>query len=137
MSDNNTPPVSPDGSAPPPLPHHPPQGRDGCLTAILIVFGIILLLPGLCSLIFVFGGMVRSAGDLELALVLGAAGWGGLGPTGWGVWGHGRGRLRGSRPDRLGDLETRAMNVPPETPPLTPRPPPPAKRDGCLTALMI
>jgi hypothetical protein len=35
--------------SPPPLP--PSKGNSGCGTAILIFIGIILLLPGLCSLI--------------------------------------------------------------------------------------
>jgi hypothetical protein len=47
----------------PPVPT-PDPARSGCLTAILIVMGIIMLLPGLCSLIFVFGGMVKSAQDV-------------------------------------------------------------------------
>lgn len=41
-------------SAPPP----PPTGmqkRSGCLTALMAIFGIFMLLPGLCALLF--GGM--------------------------------------------------------------------------------
>jgi drug/metabolite transporter (DMT)-like permease len=34
---------------PPPPP--PPQQRDGCLTALMIVVGIVLLLPGICGVI--------------------------------------------------------------------------------------
>jgi len=37
----------------PPLP--PPPPRNGCLTAFMVIAGIILLLPGLCAVIF--GGM--------------------------------------------------------------------------------
>jgi hypothetical protein len=36
---------------PPALPPAPRQRNSGCATAILIIVGIILLLPGLCSLI--------------------------------------------------------------------------------------
>jgi hypothetical protein len=38
---------------PPPLPP-----RNGCLTAFMVLAGVILLLPGLCALIF--GGMALS-----------------------------------------------------------------------------
>lgn len=50
MSDSNTP--TPD---PPPLPHPSsgpqPPPRDGCLTALMVVIGIFLLLPGLCAVV--------------------------------------------------------------------------------------
>jgi len=36
-------------SPPPP----PPQQRNGCLTAVLILVGIVLLLPGICGVIIV------------------------------------------------------------------------------------
>jgi hypothetical protein len=69
-------------SLPPEIPPGPPsrlprEESNGCLTAILIVIGIILLLPGLCSLIFVFGGLVKSAEDVQfvaLLMMIGAAG---------------------------------------------------------------
>ncbi len=68
-------------SQPPEIPPGPParprEESSGCLTAILIVIGIILLLPGLCSLIFVFGGLVKSAEDVQfvaLLMMIGAAG---------------------------------------------------------------
>ncbi|MGY4475093.1 hypothetical protein [Bradyrhizobium sp. USDA 3364] len=41
---------SPPPAATPPLP--PPPRRHGCATAFMVIFGIILLLPGLCALIF-------------------------------------------------------------------------------------
>ena len=62
---------------PPGPPPRPPEESSGCLTAILIVIGIILLLPGLCSLIFVFGGLIKSAEDVQfvaLLVMIGAAG---------------------------------------------------------------
>jgi hypothetical protein len=67
-------------SQPPDIPAGPPRPREessGCLTAILIVIGIMLLLPGLCSLIFVFGGLIKSAEDVQfvaLLMMVGAAG---------------------------------------------------------------
>jgi hypothetical protein len=45
---------------PPPSP--PPPQRNGCLTGFLVVTGIILLLPGLCTIIFFHG----SLGDREI-----------------------------------------------------------------------
>jgi len=62
----------------PPQSAQPPQ-RSGCLTALMIVIGIILLLPGLCSLFFIFGGLIKTAEDMQFAailLLLGALGVG-------------------------------------------------------------
>jgi hypothetical protein len=50
MSDDSRP-VNPDGSPPLPLPPPLPP-RSGCLTAVMILVGCILLLPGLCALLF-------------------------------------------------------------------------------------
>ena len=44
MSDTPPPILPPDPT--------PEQARSGCATAIMVVIGIILLLPGLCALIF-------------------------------------------------------------------------------------
>ncbi|PAY09486.1 hypothetical protein CK489_09195 [Bradyrhizobium sp. UFLA03-84] len=52
-----------DTSAPPSPPSRPPEQRNGCVTALMIVAGIILLLPGLCALIFVFAGVAKTASD--------------------------------------------------------------------------
>ncbi|GLR95886.1 MULTISPECIES: hypothetical protein [Bradyrhizobium] len=49
MSISDTPPPAP------PVPPPPTQKRSGCLTALMAIFGIILLLPGVCALLF--GGM--------------------------------------------------------------------------------
>jgi hypothetical protein len=60
---------------PPRLP--PPDQRSGCATALMIVIGLILLLPGACSLFFIFGGLVKNAEDFQfvaILLALGAAG---------------------------------------------------------------
>ncbi|MCK1298600.1 hypothetical protein IVB33_15035 [Bradyrhizobium sp. 24] len=47
MSISDTPSPAPPG--PPPA---PPNKRSGCLTALMAIFGIILLLPGACALLF-------------------------------------------------------------------------------------
>jgi hypothetical protein len=82
---------STDNPPPPPssLPPPPPTSRSGCLTALMVIFGIIMLLPGLCALLF--GGIsVVDEGRIEaaiaplvfLGLVAGAAGvaliWGAI-----------------------------------------------------------
>ena len=48
-----------DRSPPPPvpsgldnLPPPPPEKRSGCVTAFMVIAGIVLLLPGLCALLF-------------------------------------------------------------------------------------
>jgi hypothetical protein len=39
--------------SPAPSPRPPPrEPRSGCATALMVIFGVILLLPGLCALIF-------------------------------------------------------------------------------------
>ena len=68
-----------DSDRPRPLPPVPQQ-RSGCLTAFMIIAGIILLLPGLCALIF--GGMALTersfpsdiASLIALGLFIGAGG---------------------------------------------------------------
>jgi drug/metabolite transporter (DMT)-like permease len=62
------------GRTPPPVPpvnddRSPPSPprRDGCLTAIMVVVGIMLLLPGLCALLFGAASM-SSGSHLEPAL---------------------------------------------------------------------
>ena len=70
---------------PPPTPPGPPPAstdkRSGCLTALMAIFGIFMLLPGLCALLF--GGMSvfedgRIASDIAplvfLGLVVGIGG---------------------------------------------------------------
>jgi hypothetical protein len=45
--------TSTDSSPPPPsLSRPPPNQRSGCLTALMAIFGIIMLLPGACALLF-------------------------------------------------------------------------------------
>ena len=59
----------------------PPAPRGGCLTAVMVVVGIILLLPGLCAVIF--GGMALTeprfdSGFVPFILFGAAAGIGGV-----------------------------------------------------------
>jgi hypothetical protein len=54
-------------SGPPPL----PTRRSGCLTVFMIIAGLILLLPGLCAIIFGFSALSSSnldPGTLMLVL---------------------------------------------------------------------
>ena len=59
-----------DPNSPPPVPVRPsvPPPRSGCLTAFMVIAGIILLLPGLCALVFGVGSMTNS--HLEPALMV-------------------------------------------------------------------
>ena len=77
MSNSDTIPSAP----PPPPPPVQPHRRSGCLTALMAIFGIFMLLPGLCALLF--GGMSvvedgRIAADIAplvfLGLVIGIGG---------------------------------------------------------------
>jgi hypothetical protein len=71
-------------SSPPPVPTPPgatpPGQRSGCLTAFMIVAGIILLLPGLCAVIFGVGSLAYMHFDQDvmglvtLGLVIGFGG---------------------------------------------------------------
>jgi hypothetical protein len=60
MSHSDTPPPQP------PSPEMsgglPPSPRHGCLTAFMVIVGIILLLPGLCALIFGVGSLTSRGG---------------------------------------------------------------------------
>ena len=61
MSDADSPaPTS--GHAPTPPPP-PPQPRNGCLTAFMVLAGIVLLLPGLCAVVFGAGNLFSSHPD--------------------------------------------------------------------------
>ena len=56
-----------DAESPPGLPPvPPPPPRNGCLTAIMVIVGIILLLPGLCAIVFGVGSMTNSHFDSGL-----------------------------------------------------------------------
>ena len=62
MNDTPPPPVPPPQAEPSYVPPPPPQ-RSGCATFIMVVFGVILLLPGLCALIFTVGSLQSSNFD--------------------------------------------------------------------------
>jgi len=50
----------------------PPPRRSGCLTALTIVLGLVLLLPGVCALAFVSSdpkGMLTDSTGLTLVIV--------------------------------------------------------------------
>jgi hypothetical protein len=63
--------------------HKPPSvspKRNGCLTALMVIVGVIMLLPGVCGLIFGIGSLGQSHMDstvlqlVLLGLAIGAAG---------------------------------------------------------------
>lgn len=74
MSYGDTPPTRPT----PPV--GPPPQRHGCLTAFMVIGGLILLLPGLCALIFGVGSLTSSGLDSSIlpfvlvGLLVGAGG---------------------------------------------------------------
>ena len=62
MSDAESPPPTPDlPSVPPPAGMPPP--RSGCLTAFMVIVGVVLLLPGLCALVFGAGSLFSPSYD--------------------------------------------------------------------------
>ena len=54
MSDSSPPPPVPPEPPPQDVPASPiaPAKRDGCLTALMVAGGVVLLLPGICFLAF-------------------------------------------------------------------------------------
>ncbi len=69
MSDADMPP--PPSEAPPPVPMPPPPPRSGCMTAFMVIAGIILLLPGVCALGFGVATLAdpSAAGIMPLVLL--------------------------------------------------------------------
>ena len=64
----SVPQIPPSGPpAAPPLPPQRPQGLGWFLAALLIIVGIVLLLPGLCSLVFM--GMLGGGGGGVIGLL--------------------------------------------------------------------
>jgi hypothetical protein len=64
--------------------------RNGCLTAFMVIMGIILLLPGLCALVFAFGSLTAPSYDsvfTPLVVVGLAVGFGGIMLIRWGIRG--------------------------------------------------
>jgi hypothetical protein len=47
-----------------------PQGLGGCLTAFLVLVGIALLLPGICSLLFMGASGVNVGGEIAGLMLL-------------------------------------------------------------------
>ncbi len=79
MSDEG--PMSDSNRMPPAPPPPPTAPRSGCLTALMAIFGIMLLLPGVCALLF--GGIsISDSGRIDsdiaplvfLGLVVGLGG---------------------------------------------------------------
>lgn len=60
----------PDTPATPPAPPPPPrkEGLGGCLVVILVLIGIVLILPGVCSLVVL--ATSGSAGDIPGAILV-------------------------------------------------------------------
>jgi hypothetical protein len=52
----------------PPVPPTPP--RNGCLTAFMVIVGIVLLLPGLCAIVFGVGNLGSSSPDPMITLLV-------------------------------------------------------------------
>ncbi|WP_338830070.1 hypothetical protein [Bradyrhizobium sp. 27S5] len=79
MSDESRP-INPEGS-PPSLPPRLPPQRGGCATAFMALFGVALLLPGLCAVLFGVGAFTSASPDpglLFLALLGLAVGFAGV-----------------------------------------------------------
>jgi hypothetical protein len=53
---------APDPASPPPVRLRPPEPppRNGCLTALMVLVGLVLLLPGVCALGFGFSSNFES-----------------------------------------------------------------------------
>ena len=61
----------PETPPPPPPPQLPPAQRSGCLTALMVIAGLIMLLPGLCAIIFGVGSLTNSSVEpIVMVLVL-------------------------------------------------------------------
>ena len=67
-------------SPPPPIPPRPPAQRHGCLTALMILGGTILLLPGICAFLIVSfdSSVLRDASAVAIGVAFLAVGIGGL-----------------------------------------------------------
>ena len=63
MSNAESPPPTPDLPSAPPPAGMPPPPRSGCLTAFIVIVGVVLLLPGLCALVFGAGSLFSSSYD--------------------------------------------------------------------------
>jgi hypothetical protein len=61
--DEPTPPTTP-------LPPARPQGMGGCMVAFLVLIGVVLLLPGICSLLFMGASGVKIGADIAGLMLL-------------------------------------------------------------------
>ena len=73
MSDTGPPPAAPAPPSVPLPPSAPPPRRSGWLTAFMIIIGVILLLPGICALIFGAGSMSHPDPVVTTLVLLGLA----------------------------------------------------------------
>ncbi len=72
-------------ASPPPSPP-PPSQRNGCLQALAILVGIVLLLPGLCAIILIgVEPRTLATDDLQFLLAMLAVGAGGVALIWWAV----------------------------------------------------
>jgi hypothetical protein len=67
-------------SPPPPIPPRPPEQRSGCLTALMILGGIVLLLPGICAVMIVGfdSSVLRDATTVSIGVTFLAISAGGI-----------------------------------------------------------
>jgi len=63
VSNAESPPPTPDLPSAPPPAGMPPPPRSGCLTAFMVIVGVVLLLPGLCALVFGAGSLFSTSYD--------------------------------------------------------------------------
>jgi cytochrome bd-type quinol oxidase subunit 2 len=61
------------------------EARSGCLTAMLVVCGVILLFPGLCAIFLVSGGIANHTSDVPLIVALLAVGCVGVAVLWWAI----------------------------------------------------
>ncbi|HEY4406382.1 MAG TPA: hypothetical protein VGN55_17175 [Xanthobacteraceae bacterium] len=64
----------------PPIPPRPPEQRNGCLTALMILGGIVLLLPGICAVMIVGfdSSVLRDATTVSIGVTFLAISAGGI-----------------------------------------------------------
>lgn len=54
----------------PPVPPPRPQGIGGCLAVFLVLIGVALLLPGICSLLFMGASGLKIGADIAGLMLL-------------------------------------------------------------------
>jgi hypothetical protein len=53
-----------------PLASPRPQGMGGCMVGFLVLIGVVLLLPGICSLVFMGAGGLKIGADIAGLMLL-------------------------------------------------------------------